>query len=225
MCAPTFDGKLIPHDVSQLYQEGTASGIEFIIGCSSKETQVWRSIIGNQNYEDMISLAMADMHKYIDDSASEAVEKYIEAQTAATNEMEAKLDFVEQWNGLDNYQCASELSKSGNKVHIMFWDQKPLIENLGSGTIDVVGVLLGNSEALHMYGSVMDKDLSEILQSFLRKFINGNALQLYHNEIKGVDAIDWKAFPKALIVSDGKIICAKIEDRLTEITELFDCIK
>ena len=61
---------------------------------------------------------------------------------------------------------------------------------------------------------IIYEDLSEILQSMLVKFINGNALKLYHNEITGVDALDWKAFPKALIVSDGKIRCDGIEFQL-----------
>jgi para-nitrobenzyl esterase len=52
----------------------------------------------------------------------------------------------------------------------------------------------------------------------LQKFINGDALQLYRNEISGVDAFVWKAFPQALIVSDGKIRCDTIEDRMTEVT-------
>ena len=84
----------------------------------------------------------------------------------------------------------------------MYWDEKPVIENLGSGTIDAIAALLGNSDELQIYGSVTNSDQSEILQSLLHKFINGKALQLYHNEIAGVDAFDWKAFPKALIVSD-----------------------
>ena len=53
----------------------------------------------------------------------------------------------------------------------------------------------------------MNKDLSETLQALMHKFICGDALQLYPNEIKGIDAIDWKEFPKALIVSDGKLLC------------------
>ena len=31
------------------------------------------------------------------------------------------------------------------------------------------------------------------------------ALRLYPNEIKGVDALNWKAFPGALTVSEGRI--------------------
>lgn len=66
---------------------------------------------------------------------------------------------------------------------------------------------------------------SEILQSFLHKFVKGEALRLYHNEIQKVDAFDWKAFPQALIVSDGKIVCGPIEDRITEVKELLDLVE
>ena len=96
----------------------------------------------------------------------------------------------------------------------MYWDEAPLIAKLGSGTVDAAAVLLGNEDALQLYGGVMKADLSEILQAFLLKFMNGKALELYPNEIRGVDAIDWKAFPHALIVSDGKLQCNMIEDRI-----------
>ena len=69
-----------------------------------------------------------------------------------------------------------------------------------------------------------NKDLSETLQALMHKFICGDALQLYPNEIKGIDAIDWKEFPKALIVSDGKLLCGTIEERITEIDGLLDFV-
>ena len=222
MCAPTCDGTLIPVDVVRAYQEGKASGIEFIIGFPTNERQVLRSVIGEQNYEEMISAAVADMQNYISGPAADAVREYIRTQTAATNGLEAKSKLVEQWNALGIYRGALKLTHAGSKVHLMLWDEKPLIENLGSGTVDVVAALLGNNEALQMYGSVMNKDLSVALQSLLQKFVSGNALRLYHNEIKGVDAFDWEAFPQALIVSDGKTICDRIEDRITEINGLLD---
>ena len=106
----------------------------------------------------------------------------------------------------------------------MYWDEKPLIENLGSGTVDALASLLGNSEASQLYGNVMNADLSETLQSLLEKFINGKALQLYPNEIKGVNAFNWEAFPKALIVADNKFTCGVIDDKLTDIKGFLDFI-
>ena len=225
MCAPTNDGTLIPSDVYAAYEEGKASGIEFILGFPGKEMQVLRSVIGEQNYEDLISAAVAEIENYTDSAASEAVQKYIKSQTAAAGEMEAKTRIAEQWNALGIYRTALKLSRGGNTVHVLLWDEKPLIENLGSGTIDAAAALLGNGDALHMYGSVMDKDLSEILQTLLAKYIKGEALRLYRNEITYVDALDWKAFPKALIVSDGIIKCGPIENRITEVKELLELAK
>jgi para-nitrobenzyl esterase len=122
------------------------------------------------------------------------------------------------------YRTALKLSEGGNKVHVLFWNVKPLLENLGSGTVDVASAFFGNSEALQMYGNVLNADLSEILQSFLLKFINGEALNLYNNEIKGVEAVDWKKFPKALIVSNDKLKCEPVADKLTELNSLVDFI-
>ena len=68
----------------------------------------------------------------------------------------------------------------------------------------------------------MNADLSETLQTLLLKFVSGDALQLYRNEISGLDSLDWKAFSKALIVADGKLACDTIEDRITEVKGLLD---
>ena len=225
MCAPTNDGTLIPADVFAAYEEGRASGVEFILGIPGREMHVMRSVIGDRNYEELISAVVADIQQYADGAAAEAVQEYIKSQTAAAGETDAKTKIAEQWNALGIYRTALKLSQGGNKVHVMLWDEKPVIENLGSGTTDAAAALLGNADALQMYGSVMDKDLSEILQTLLSKYIKGEALRLYRNEITGLDAMEWKAFPKALIVSDGIIKCGPIEDRITEVKELLEMAK
>ena len=123
------------------------------------------------------------------------------------------------------YISAIQLSTGGNKVHMMYWDVKPLIENLGAGTVDAVSTFFGNSKTSQMYGNVIDPAISEILQRFLKKFISGESLQLYNNEIKGVKAVDWKNFPCALIVLNKNFKCEPIEDKLTEIESLLDYAK
>ena len=42
-------------------------------------------------------------------------------------------------------------------------------------------------------------------------------MRFYNNEIKGVGAIDWNRFPKALVISDKEFRCEPIEDKLTEV--------
>jgi para-nitrobenzyl esterase len=224
MCAPTCDGVLIPADIYRAAQEGAASGIKFVIGFPSNEAQVFRSVLGDQNYTDLINGSVAEIKAITAGPIADAIQAYIDKEAASSTELEAKSKLVEQWNALGIYRSAVKLSQGGSKVHLLYWDEKPLIENLGSGTVDAAAALLGNADALQMYGSVMNADLSEALQGLLLKFINGNALQLYPNEIKGVDAFDWKAFPKALIISEGKFSCEKPESRLTEVDGLLDFV-
>lgn len=224
MCAPTCDGELVPGQVFDAYRNGAASGIEFIVGITGGEMQVIRSSVGSRNYEDAVNAAVDNLQSNMDSSVASAVRAYLEAQAAASSELEAKSKLVGQWIALGIYRVAAMLSQGGNKVHLMYWDEKALIENLGSGTADVLAALLGNGEALRLYGSVMNSDLSETLQALLLKFVNGDALQLYRNEVSGFDGLDWKAFPRALIVADGKFACDTIEGRLSEIKGLFDFV-
>lgn len=116
------------------------------------------------------------------------------------------------------------LTEGGNKVHLLYWNVKPLIENLGSGTVDVSAAFLGSREAVQMYGNVQNRDIAETLQKLFRKFQSGDELQLFNNEIKGINAIDWKEFPQALIVSEKAFKCEPIVDRLTEVKSLLDLL-
>ena len=220
LCAPTCGGKFIPSDAYKACQAGAAQGIDFIIGIPSNETQVLLAFIGENHYEDYISFTVDDMQKSMDEQLVKELNEYIEA-----NGLEAKAKLVEQWLALSIYRAAVKLSEAGNNVHLMYWAEKPLIENLGSGSVDALTALLGNSKASQLYGNVMNADLSEALQNLLAKFIRGYGLKLYSNEIKGVNAFDWQAFNlsnKALIVADNKFACDVIDDKLTDIKGFLD---
>ena len=222
MCAPTCDGIMIPTNVDQAFKDSVASDIKFVIGISTDETKILRAYFGDQRYEDFLAAGMDVIHTYLDDNLADEVQKYIETQTSLSNEFEAKSKLLDQWIAVMMYHSAVSLKTGGSKVHLMYWDEKVLIDKLGPGTVDISATLLDNTEALQLYGSVMNADMSEILRGFLNKFVNGNDLQMYHNEIKGVDALKWEPFPKALIGSDGELTCDSIEDRLTEVKGLFE---
>ena len=141
-------------------------------------------------------------------------------------ELEVKAKLFEMAHVLSMYLWGRRLSEGGNMVYLFCWDEKPLIENLGSGTVEVAAALFGSRETADAYGNVVDSDIAKILRIFLIKFMSGDAMQLYNNEIKGVNNLNWKAFPQALIVSDKKMQCGRIEDRLSEVKNLLEfCIK
>ena len=225
MTAPTCDGKLIPLDAFEAYQSGSATCGEFIIGIPSNEQQIFKSFIGAKKYEDYILGRTDDIISCLDDATANAVNACIEKQTATVPEIEAKAKFCEQWNALCMYYGAKKLSAGGSKVYLLLWNRKPLLKNLGAGTVDVAASFLGNIEASLMYGNVMNFDLSDMLQSFLKKYVSGEKMQLYQNEIKGINAIEWTGFPQALVVSNEGVQCEPAEDKLTEIKALLDFMR
>ena len=224
---PTRDRKLIPLDVPAAYRDGAASDIEFIIGISSNERQVYKSVVGDKKYEDFISKELNSILNYLEDNyphAAKDVRDYIEAQAATMPELEAKAKMYEQFYSLSTYHCAKKLTEGGNKVHLLYWNVKPLIENLGSGTVDVAAAFLGSRKAVQLYGNVQNHDIAETLQKLFRKFASGDEIRLFNNEIKGIGAIDWKEFPRALIVSEKAFKCEPIADKLTEVKSLLEIL-
>lgn len=216
MCAPTCDGAWIPSDVYQACQNGAASGIEFVIGFPCIAAQEFRPLIGGRKYRDLLSAAAADMQKTLGGLNADANQENTDTQAASLNRQEIESRLVDRGLALCIYRTAVKLSEGGSRVHLLYWDEKPLIESLGSGSVDAAAALLGNDEALQLYGGMTNADQSEVLQALLLKWIRGEAPELYHNEIKGVDALEWEAFPKTLIVSRGTLQCDIIEDRILD---------
>ena len=226
LALPTCDGKLIPANVWKSYKNGAVNGVEFITGIPQNERQIYKAFIGQQNYVDLISESMKELWKLLDVEKVQAIKNYIEnLKKQDVSEVDAQAKVLEQWHALSMYLTAKQLAAGGSKVHLIYWNVKPLIENLGSGTVDIVSAFFGNAKTSQMYGNVLDPTISEILQALLKKFVNGDELKLYNNEIKGVKAMDWKKFPDALIVSSKEFKCESIEDKLTEIPALLEFMK
>ena len=218
--APTCDGKLIPADIFKNYHNVTNKGIDFIIGIPSDEVQIYKSFVGEEIYKKFLTERVNGILPVLDKNTAKAVQNYID-----TPDLEVKAKFCEQWNALTMYSDAMQLAAAGNKVRLLYWNVKPLIENLGAGTVAVASAFLGNTQASQMYGNVLDSNISKIFQTFMTKFLKGDALQLYNNEIKGVNALNWEEFPKALIVTNENFKCELVENYLTEIKSLLDFFK
>jgi para-nitrobenzyl esterase len=117
-------------DVLRAYREGKASGIDFIIGFPGNETQIWRSVIGNQPYQELIASAVADLRNQTNGPVADAIREAVGTETSAENYPDAESKIVERWNALGIYRSAFHLNEGGNQVHLLLWNAKPLIEKL-----------------------------------------------------------------------------------------------
>ena len=228
MSSPTRDGNFIPMDIFAAYQNGVAADIEFIISISSNEVQVYKSVVGEKKYNDFMSKGLADILRYLDDvqpDVAKSVRNYIDEQSATMPAVEVQAKIYEQVYLLTTYQNAQKLAEGGSKIHLFYWNVKPLIKNLGEGTVDVMATFLGNVKMAQMYGTILHQDIAEPIQKLFRKFASGEEMRLFLNEIEGFNAINWKEFPQALIVSEKKFKCKPIVDKLTDVKELLNLLE
>ena len=164
VCIPTCDGNIIPSDIYQALSDGAASGIEFVIGIPGNQMQEVKSFLGAKKYMKAVLLAVEDIKNQLDENTYNKAKACVEEQMESSTELEVNSELVNQWAALCIYRVAERLKQGGNQVHMIYWDEKALIEKLGAGTIDATGIILGNSEALQMYGSVISKPAKEIRQ-------------------------------------------------------------
>jgi para-nitrobenzyl esterase len=174
--ATTCDGKLIPKDTFKNYHKLASKDIEFVVGIPHNETQIYKSFVGQQIYEYLVTKRVEEILSCLDKSTAQAVQNYIKNHSANITEFEAKAKLCEQWYALCMYVSAMQLSKAGNKVRLMYWNVKPLIENLGAGTVAVALAFFGNNTASQMYGNVLDSNISKIFQAFMKKFMKGELM-------------------------------------------------
>ena len=86
--------------------------------------------------------------------------------------------------------------------------------------MSLVSTVLGNSETAVSYGNVVNENTREILQTLILKAVHGEALELFNNEIQGVNAIKWETYPSVLAVSKNKIQPQAAEDTLTDARQM-----
>ena len=223
LSAPTRDEKFIPIDVFDFYASGAVSDVEFIIGISANERRIYKAYVGDEKYKDFMAKEIPYILNYLDENypdETQNIKNFIEEQKSTMSEVDVNANIWEQCYSLTLYKSAKKLVDGGSKVHLLYWDVKPLIKNLGSGTVDVLASFLGNSESAQIYGNVLNQDIAITLQTLFRKFANGDRVQIFNNEIKGVAAIDWKEFPQALIVSEKAFRCESIAKKLSNIKGL-----
>ena len=87
------------------------------------------------------------------------------------------------------------------------------LEKLGSGSMILPAAILQNDAVAESFGSIVHKYAEQILPALLVKFIDGEDMELYNNEIDGVNALRWEAYPKLMHLTetegDLRYLCEK----------------
>lgn len=213
---PPRGNRLVPTDIAKAYLDGVASDIEFIFGISADDVSGWKAmLVGDVSLDELTDIYYKS---FLDGISSEKedklgiiLQKYIDQ---GLDEYEAKRallgDFI--YKACVLHDCRN-LAKGGSKVKVFYWDVKGDIEKFAANSVSMITTILGNKEIAEQLGYINASDITEITQSLIGKYIHGEAVELFKNEIKGVNEIKWDDF------AEGKFNVLHIEKGRMSMTE------
>ncbi len=191
------DGKLVPEDIEKMYLSGIASDIEFVFGIVADNASGWQAMVaGDLSTQEMVN-SYYDLFKNaigIDkaDKADILLQNYIGSGLNVTDAKRALLsDFF--YKAAVLHDCKT-LLRGGSKVRCFYWDVKGDIEKLTANSASMMTAILGNSEIAEQMGYLNNQSITEIMQAFVGKFILGQSLSFFNNELKGFPEIVWKEY-------------------------------
>ena len=143
------------------------------------------------------------------------------------NDTEARKALISdfQYKASVLHDCRT-LTKGGSKVRCFYWDVKGSIEKLTANSVSIVSTILGTNKIAEQMGYLNDQNLTMIMQAFVGKYIQGKPMELYQNELKGVQAIDWQEFTadkdEVLLINgtEMKMSDSAFSDNIRELEEI-----
>lgn len=205
VCLPYRDGELIPSNIEQAFADGKADGIQFIFGTSKDEVSIIRSLdLANK---DWLAEKLNHILEIGDGSAEKVKQIYTDAEKeyGADKAMDLALDYWYYEEG--TAILLDKLQTRGNPAYRFFFDLNAVIEKLGSGSLNMMATILGNKAAAESFGTIVNENVMLILQTLLVKFLHDEEMELYNNEISGVDALHWEPCPKTMTITDNAFEC------------------
>lgn len=194
---PVVDGKLIKKEAEQAIRDGDAGDIRFIFGIPANEISVWMMV----GAEDRMFKWIADMnkeliHMYKGTENEGKMEKIIEFYKGkGIPEKEVQMRAMEYWiYKYSPLMNCRNLSKQGKTVRGFYWDVKSAVKKYGGNSISTVGALLGNDDAAQHLGEIFDMTIMKVFQKLICNELLKNKPEIEYEEVKGVDALKWKAF-------------------------------
>lgn len=203
-----FGSKYVVNNIFDLIEKGVAKNIEFIFGFGSGEYSGWEGMTkGDVETNKLIEDYYQNIKNIIAKDKKELFERimnlYIDTYK---DEYKAKYfllsDFQFTVSVLSN---ASKFAKGGSNVHLFYWDKTNEVDKFKSNVISIVSTILGNSKLALSMGYIIDDDNTEVFQALLHKYINGEKLELYKNEIRGIDELVWKNYSD----KEDNVLCVK----------------
>lgn len=205
--------KHLPKDVFGLMAQGAAADIEFIFVIAADDASGWQGMLADEvDVNEIVNGYYEDLYNKIGDRKpllEAEVKKRMESGCSETEARRSLLADIEYKSKVIHNIKA--LVKGGAKVRCVYWDTSSQIEKFTANTIAIVTSVFGNDDIAESMGYLNSPEIGEAMRHLIVKFMNNISPELYNNEIKGMQAVDWHPYTEdsdmILHVSERFINC------------------
>lgn len=194
---PPRNGRFIPVDVEKEYLNGAAADIEFIFGIAADDVSGWQAMLaGDVSFDALVENYFEFFKCRVKKDKQDRLEALINNyKKSGLSDIDSKKTLLSdfQFKACPLHDC-NTLIKGGSVVRVFYWDVNGDIEKLTANTVSMVTSLLGNEDIAEQMGYIHEKNIIEIMQNLLDKYINGDSPELFNNEIDGVSEISWDKY-------------------------------
>lgn len=218
---PQKDNRLFNSNILEAYKNGMINDVKMILCTSKDNSNVYSASVGRGSYEIFINEAIQKFLRLQKPEAAEKLKEILDDETKRVGKLMAEMKFAnvlfEQGGTM---MIAKHLCKANHSPNVLFWDANPVIKALGTGDFSISCAILGNDDAAILYGSVVDEQIQKILRKFVLKFIHGEELKLFKNEIEGTKKVVWNSYPDVLLVKEKEVTKVSSEEAFADALDI-----
>ena len=166
---PERDGKLLPKDGWNAYEEGKAKDIEILEGCTKDEFNTFAAGMGVERWNAWAADRMAKRAKLLSDEENAKVQNYLNGQSGAEWEKTCNM-FSQSYFNAPAIRLAENHAKAGGKVYTYFYTPESILPMIKSGHASELSVIFAHPEMTGFTGRPIDETFSKTMRKMLVQF-------------------------------------------------------
>lgn len=192
--SPSLDVILVPKDAFDNFENYIYPSIEFMFGLPTEELGHARGILGKKISNEMLEHYWDLYIENLNKNQIDSLEKIQENKHKIFDEEDKAFYFIEFL--LYHYFVMNVANRVAlkNKTYCFVWDVSSDVKTLEANSNSFLTTLLKNKESGEETGFIIDKNLHVIINKLIKKYLHGESLSLFNNEIVGVSEIGWPQY-------------------------------
>ena len=166
---PERDGKLLPKDGWQAYEEGKAKDIEILEGCTKDEFNTFAAALGVEGWNAWAADRIAKRAKLLTGEENAKVQNYIDNAPGEDWQKTCSM-FSQSYFSAPAIRLAENHAKAGGRVFTYYYTPESIVPMVKSGHASELSVVFAHPEMTGFTGRPIDETFSKTMRKMWIQF-------------------------------------------------------